>query len=101
MSLVYNEDLTTIPVNDFTNTPFMLGLADYTGAAIPVDGIYSFQATFVNYTVVQVNGTGVLKQNRTPIVLEKCNINKHFLNYGAMFSQLEVNIKICMLPWEV
>ena len=98
MTLIYNEDSNTIPVNDLSNTPFLLGLADYTGAAIPREGIYSFQVTYVNFTVVQVNGTGVVKPIRTPIVLEKCDINKHFLQYGEMFTQLQVDKGFCVPP---
>ena len=98
MTLIYNEDSNTSPVNDLSNNSFMLALADYTGAAIPREGIYSFQVTYVNFTVVQVNGTGVVKPIRTPIVLEKCDINKHFLQYGEMFTQLQVDKGFCVPP---
>lgn len=91
MTVIFNEDFTTIPINNLTNTPLMLALGDISGQIIEPQGLYSFDVKIMKYKYIKLPDVSYrFGLELIPIQLEKCDLQKHFLDYGHMFQALNV-----------
>ena len=91
ITLTYNEDVSTLPINNITDIPIMFGISDSSSQMFLTDKLFSFDVKMV-YNIISINSDGVskMKQEVIPIPLEVCDLEKHFGNYKDLFVKINI-----------
>lgn len=99
MTVIYNEDSNIIPMNNLSNVPFMFSLTDLNGIHLESEGLFSFDVKMMNYGYYKnADGASKFGIQILPIKMEKCDLNKHFLDKGEMFKSFSINKYYCIPP---
>jgi hypothetical protein len=98
LSIVFNEDVSQLPINNMSNVPLMVLLGDLSSNALDPEGLYWIDAKVLNYRRIKENGTSKFTLDVIPIQLEKCDINKHFLNQTEIYKNFPVSKYQCIPP---
>jgi hypothetical protein len=95
-TIIYNENQSAIPVNNFTNIPFMFSVYDVGGTHIPSKGLYTLDVVMTEL-IIENNSSYV---KITPLEFEICDKNKHFGNFIEEFSIFGDNLQkyYCLPP---
>jgi hypothetical protein len=96
-SIIYNQNQSSVPVNNLTKIPFMFSVFDVFGQHIPSEGLFYIDVMY-SELVVEKNISYV---KNTPIELEMCDKNKHLGQFSDMFpSFIKNNLQIyyCLTP---
>jgi hypothetical protein len=97
VSVIYNESLTKIPINNLTDIPMMFKVVDALAKYVPPQGLYSFDSFYFNYQV------GNDSQNKSigftkilPIKVEPCDRDRHLGPYKNLFEKIDVENYHCI-----
>jgi hypothetical protein len=96
LSIVFNEDNNQIPLNNLSNVPIMVTLADFNSNLLDPEGLYWIDTKIMNYRRINLNGTTKFTLELIPIKLEKCNISKHFSDQYEMYKNFPVSNYLCI-----
>jgi hypothetical protein len=98
MSVILNDDLTKIPVNNLSDSPFLITIGDFSGQPIN-PGLFSLDVKMFNYKVRKMaDGSSKFAAEIVPIEVEKCDITKHFSDKGYMFKGFDISGWFCIPP---
>lgn len=99
LTVIFNDDYNSITINNLTQIPLSFALGDYAGNPIATEGIYSLDVKFLTYKrVLSQDGTFKLSLEILPIEMEKCDIDKHFLDQKDWWRSFNMNYMLCIPP---
>jgi hypothetical protein len=102
LTVIFNEDYNSTPINNLTRIPLTFALADFAGNPYPSQGVYSLDVKMLNYKkIMSPDGTLSISLDILPIQMEKCDIHKHFSYHKDMeenWKNFSMNYMLCIPP---
>ena len=102
ISVTYGKDSLIYPITNLTNKPLVFKIiSPLSGNTIPnQDAMFNIRAILSTTNIVEhQNGTTSSLVTRNDILLEKCNLIKHFANYSSYFKSFpELEKSFCYTP---